>query len=111
MQVELLWFECANPQCGFIPLKTKKEKIKVAWKYGRSIQQSARRRIFLSYVRGEIILRNFNSLVLYRCQYGDIVLYDETDREKSNSQYYPITGERECIPCTIRKQNERSLRI
>lgn len=109
MQVELLWFECANPNCGYIPLKTKKEKIKVAWSQGKSLQESARPRIFLGYVRGEVIWRN--AITMYRCQYGDIVLYDESDKQHANSQYYPIKNKRICIPCTQRKQNEDLLGI
>lgn len=97
--VELLWFECANPECRYVPAKTKRDKIKY-WKRGKSIEEDARRRLFLSYVKGEKIFRE--GLITFKCEYGSVCLYDELDYHKANSQVYPLKDKRICGVCTTR---------
>lgn len=109
MNVELLWFECANTECDFVPLKTKKDKIKIAWSKGKSIYAEKRPRMFMRYVEGEKLFRD--GLILFSCKFGNIVLYDEYDFHPVNSYLNPIKTSELCTKCIRQMENEKLLCI
>lgn len=111
MDVTLLWFSCKNKDCNFIPLKTKKEKVKRAWRYGKSIQDSARPRAFMRYVEGNYIRKDNGDVLIFECKYGSILMYDAHDSRKETPNHYinPITDKEECDVCKKRMKNEGAL--
>ena len=92
-----------NQHCDFIPLKTKKEKVKV-WREGHSLLSHTRKRTFMRYVRGEKIFKE--ELIIFRCRFGDIILYDEYDRHKVNSYLNPLSNQEYCNQCLIKIHND-----
>jgi len=109
MDVNLLWFECSNPHCDYLPFKNKKEKIKRAWQYGESITKSARPRTFLRYVKG--LYHYFPEIITFECKYGNIIVYDDSEEYSANSYYYPIKNAEICNICMTKIDNERRLQI
>ena len=109
MDVTLLWFQCSNPDCGYIPLKTKKDKIQRAWRYGKSITENARARMFMRYVEGYYVRKENGNLLLFECKYGSIVMYDGSEIQICNNYSFPIKDKEMCQPCLNKIKNERAL--
>lgn len=107
--VALLWFECKNPNCGFIPFKNKKEKIKGAWRHGESIEKYSRARMFMRYIEGNYHYRYNNDFIQFECKYGMITMYDINEDKPANSFYYPIKDKEECGVCIRKRNNEGAL--
>lgn len=113
MEVVDLWFRCKNADCGLIPLKTKKEKKKY-WKEGKSIQESARRRLFMRAVEGFRLYRKDGELILFICKYGEIILYNsdaKTFAQMNNHYHNPIEDKETCNPCLQKIENEKRLML
>lgn len=112
MEVTLLWFECKNPDCGYIPLKTKAEKVKRAWKHGQSVQHTARKRLFLKYAEGEYIYKYNRDLITFECKYGNILMYDAINEASyPNSFAYPLRDKELCPMCVQKAENERLMQL
>lgn len=110
MDIELLTFLCKNPKCDYIPLKTKEEKIKRAWRFGESIEKSARPRTFMKYVQGFKLFKHDGGLVIFECKYGSIILYSkEENYGLPNGFYNPIKDVEMCNSCIKKINNERRL--
>lgn len=98
MDVTLLWFQCKNPDCNYVPVKTKKEKIKRYWKHGLSLESGKRPRRFMRYVEGTY--RWVNELLLYECKYGTILMHNTENSDMPvNSYAFPILDGELCQPC------------
>lgn len=109
--VALLWFMCKNPNCNFIPIRTKKEKIKRYWQHGNSIQLSARARVFMRYVEGHYQWLDSGNLLIFNCKYGRICMYDHFDTQDVNGFISPIKGQIICDQCITKIDNERRLML
>jgi len=111
MDVAPLWFRCKNPECNYIPFKTKKDKIKKAWRYGESVMKSSRQRLFMRNVEGLYIYSNYaHDKIEFQCKYGMILLYDIADTGKfPNSPMEPICDVYECGVCEKKRVNEELL--
>lgn len=113
MEIVDLWFRCKNADCGLVPLKTKKDKIKY-WREGKSITESARQRLFMRAVEGYRLYRKDGELVLFVCKYGTIILYNsdaETFAEMNNHYHNPIENKEMCNPCLQKIENEKRLML
>ena len=111
MEIVDLWFRCKNADCGLIPLKTKKEKKKY-WREGKSIQESARQRLFMRAVEGYRLYRKDGDLVIFVCRYGNIIIYNadaETFAEMNNHYHNPIENAEMCNPCIKKLNNDKVL--
>jgi hypothetical protein len=108
MDVTLLWFECKNPDCNYIPVKTKQDKIKRYWCHGQSVQDTKRPRMFMRYVEGYHRYLNSGDLIVFDCKYGTVNMFDR-DTEHVNSYYYPIKDKELCAPCIEMLKNEGAL--
>lgn len=106
--VALLWFQCKNPDCGFIPFKNKQEKIKGAWRHGESIEKYSRARMFMRYIEGNYHYRYSGDLIQFECKYGMITMYD-INENPCNSFYHPILNKEECAVCYRKRNNEGRL--
>lgn len=111
MDVALLWFQCKEKDCNYIPLQTKKDKIKRAWRFGESITKCARQRLFMRYVEGNYVKKDNGDVIIFYCKYGDITLLDmhASLKEVVNGYYNPIKDKESCGVCIQRIKNEGAL--
>ena len=107
MDVVLLWFQCNNPKCNYIPVKTKEDKVRY-WREGKSITEGARPRTFARYTEGNYRRMYNGDVTVFDCKYGTIVLFDmqELMPESFNSNVYPIKDKEMCNQCLQRIKNE-----
>lgn len=109
MDVALLWFKCKDKDCNYIPIKTKRVKIKQYWRHGYSLEDAKRQRLFMRYVEGSYIRRDNGDVIIFECKYGSIYLYDALDRQDCNDYFNPIENKELCNPCIERLKNEGAL--
>lgn len=109
MDVALLWFKCKNKDCDYIPVKTKKDKIKKYWRHGESLQNAKRQIFFMRYVEGNYIRKDNGDILIFSCKYGDIYMYDKFEKHDCNNFLNPIENEESCNRCIKRIKNEGAL--
>lgn len=112
MEVTPLWFQCKNENCDYIPLKTKKQKVKF-WKEGESITRDKRQRKFMRNVEGFRLYSRDVEIITFQCKYGSILLYDGNPDSTQwvNSHVSPITDKEECAVCITKHENERLMQL
>jgi hypothetical protein len=109
MDVTLLWFECKNPECNYIPVKTKQDKIKRYWRHGQSLEDAKRPRMFMRYAEGSYQRLDNGNVLMFHCKYGSICMYDQFETQTVNSYYTPLKNVEMCNPCIEMLQNEGAL--
>lgn len=109
MDVTLLWFKCKDKDCNYVEWKSKKDKIKRAWKHGESIMKNARQRFFMRYVEGNYVRRDDGDVIIFECKYGSIYMYDKFEKHNCNNYFNPIEDKESCDVCIERIKNEGAL--
>lgn len=105
MDVTLMWFECMDANCDYVPTKDKKVR------QDGKIKDSIGKRTFLRYVEGYYRREDNGNLIYFVCKHGDILMLDmyESVNQNPNSYITPLKGIERCGRCQTRLQNESAL--